>query len=219
MALGPQAQGKTADGEGDTQATPILACLRNDSASNPRTNLGGGRNRGFRLRKKNNPLTAYIAATRVLDRADILILPFPAEPFQGGDNSFREYLLRHLRGEDLDWQTILATYCKVKTCSECKAARRMSDFSEAQKKQPQQIAVCKECTRTYRELGTPTRCSRCLRWRAAECFPGKTANFHSWARTTAKTSPNQAGLRPGWDKVGRSGAGGGLGIQAFGFLA
>ena len=52
MALGPQAQGKTADGEGDSQATPILACLRNDSASNPRTNLGGGRNRGFRLRKK-----------------------------------------------------------------------------------------------------------------------------------------------------------------------
>ena len=136
------------------------------------------------LDKKSNPLTAYIAITRVVHRSDLLITrPFSAEPFQRGDNSFREYLLRHLRGEQLDWPTILATYCKVKTCSECKAARRLSDFSEAQKKQPEQVAVCKECTRTYRERGTPTRCSRCLQWRATECFPSHIANFHSWART------------------------------------
>ena len=118
------------------------------------------------LDKQSNPLTAYIAVTRVIDRSDLLIMrPFSAEPFPRGDNNFREYILRHLHGERLDWPTILATYYKVKTCSECKAARRMSDFSEAQKKQPEQVAVCKECTRTCRERGPPTRCNRCLQYR------------------------------------------------------
>ncbi|CAE7576637.1 PIF2, partial [Symbiodinium sp. CCMP2456] len=85
---------------------------------------------------KGQTLTAGVIADLVLDRK--------TEPFQHGDHSFREYLLRHLRGERLDWPTILATYGKVKTCSECKAARRMSDLSEAQKKQPENVAVCKE---------------------------------------------------------------------------
>ena len=37
------------------------------------------------LDKQSNPLTAYIAVTRVIDRSDLLIMrPFSAEPFPRG---------------------------------------------------------------------------------------------------------------------------------------
>ena len=126
-------------------------------------------------------MTAYIAMTRVKSRADLLILrPFDAEPFQQGDLSFRNLLLQHWRGQDIDWDAIVVERCR--SCCECHAERPKLAFTAGQWKRAD-AAVCKECTKTYRARGTPYRCCRCQRWQAAEAFPGKPVNFHIWQAT------------------------------------
>ena len=132
----------------------------------------------------SNALTAYIAITRVKSREDLLILrPFEAAAFQQGDTSFRNLLLQHWQRHDLDWGRIVQRYVRTKTCSECHAERLKAAFTAGQWKQLDGTAVCRECTKTYRERGTPYRCRRCQRWQAAEAFPGPMANFLVWRAT------------------------------------
>ena len=132
----------------------------------------------------SNVLAAYVALTRVTSREGILILrPFDAAPFQQGDTSFRALLMQHLRTHDVNWDAIVQRYVRVKTCSECRTERLKSAFTQGQWKQPDGAAICKECTKSYRERGTPYRCKRCKRWQAPEAFPGKISNYLIWQST------------------------------------
>ena len=54
-----------------------------------------------------NPLTSYVALTRVKKLEDLLIYrPFDADRFQRGDSMGRQLLLRVLRGEEISWAEI-----------------------------------------------------------------------------------------------------------------
>ena len=58
-----------------------------------------------------DPLTAYIALTRVQDRHGLFVYrPFPAAPFQKGAKVGRELLLRFWGGEKMDWSALRAKY-------------------------------------------------------------------------------------------------------------
>ena len=67
-----------------------------------------------------NPLTSYVALTRVKKLEDLLIYrPFDADRFQRGDSMSRQLLLRVLRGEEIDWAEIEAQYMPRKVCGGC----------------------------------------------------------------------------------------------------
>ena len=54
-----------------------------------------------------DPLTAYIAITRVQDRHGLFVYrPFPAAPFQKGEKVGRALLLRFWAGEEMDWSAL-----------------------------------------------------------------------------------------------------------------
>ena len=132
----------------------------------------------------SNVLAAYVALTRVTSRDGVLILrPFDAAPFQQGDTSFRALLMQHWRTHDADWDAIVQKYIRVKTCGECRAERLKSAFTPGQWRQADKAAVCKECTKAYRERGTPYCCRRCKRWQAPEAFPRKVSNYMIWQST------------------------------------
>ena len=132
----------------------------------------------------SNVLAAYVALTRVTSREGILILrSFDAAPFQQGDRSFRALLMQHLRTHDVNWDAIVQRCVRVKTCSECRTERLKSAFTAGQWKQPEEVAICRECTKSYRERGAPYRCRRCKRWQAPEAFPGKISNYLIWQST------------------------------------
>ena len=67
-----------------------------------------------------DPLTAYIALTRVQDRYGLFVYrPFPAAPFQKGARVGRELLLRFWGGEKMDWRALRAKYRDERQCKEC----------------------------------------------------------------------------------------------------
>ena len=126
-------------------------------------------------------LTAYVAITRVTERARLLILrAFQAEIFQQGDKSFRSLLLRHWRQHDINWEEVLEAHVRTRNCSECKAARIRRDFTAGNWKCPTDDIVCRECTRAYRERGTPFRCCRCCMWRPQAAFRQPVTNINMW---------------------------------------
>jgi len=67
-----------------------------------------------------NPFTVYVAITRAQGREKLLIFrPFDAAPFQKGIGLGRDLLLRHLRGDAINWQALLAKYFEERACSVC----------------------------------------------------------------------------------------------------
>ena len=73
-----------------------------------------------------NPVTIYVASTRIQGRGKLLIFcPFDAAPFQKGIGLGRDLLLRHLRGDAINWQALPAMYCEERVCSTC-AERKQS---------------------------------------------------------------------------------------------
>ena len=67
-----------------------------------------------------DPLTPYIALTRVQDRHGLFVYrPFPAAPFQKGAKVGWELLLRFWGGEKLDWSGLRAKYRDERQCKEC----------------------------------------------------------------------------------------------------
>ena len=105
----------------------------------------------------SNPFTAYV--------------PFAAAPFQKGVGLGRELLLRHLRGEHIDWKALLAKYCEERPCSGCGERRQNCAFTAGQWKREDNDRVCRECTKHYADLGTPWQCMICKQWHAEENFP------------------------------------------------
>ena len=77
-----------------------------------------------------DPLTAYIALTRVQDRHGLFIYrPFAAGPFQKGAKVGRELLLRFWAGEKLDWSVLRAKYRDERRCTECNESKPASAFT------------------------------------------------------------------------------------------
>ena len=114
-----------------------------------------------------DPLTAYVAVTRVTGRNNLAILrPFDASPFQKGQRLGRDLLLRAWRGEQLDWEHLRQKCLEEKTCAECYAAKRKTEFSVGQWKRSDGRRICKECVQRHVDAGGPWQCSQCSIWRA-----------------------------------------------------
>ena len=57
------------------------------------------------------PISSYVAITRVEHRSKLLIFrPFERELFTRGQQRGPELLLKHLRGENIDWEAIEEEY-------------------------------------------------------------------------------------------------------------
>ena len=115
-----------------------------------------------------------MAFTRVAGREDILILrPFEAAPFQKGIGLGRELLLRHLRGEQINWKALLAKYCEERPCATCGERRQCYAFTAGQWKRADSDRVCRECSKHYADAGTPWQCNVCKQWHMEDNFPMK----------------------------------------------
>ena len=122
-----------------------------------------------------NPFTVYVAITRVQGRGKLLIFrPFDAAPFQKGIGLGRDLLLRHLRGDAINWQALLAKYCEERVCSTCADTTKQSTaFTSGQWKRSDTDRVCRECTKHYADAGTPWQCNVCKLWHVETNFPEK----------------------------------------------
>ena len=90
-------------------------------------------------------LTAYVAITRVTERARLLILrAFAAETFKQGDKSFRSLLLQQWRHHDVNWEEVLGNCVKTRVCNECRAARLRRDYTAANWNCSTDDIVCRE---------------------------------------------------------------------------
>ena len=121
-----------------------------------------------------NPFTVYVAITRVQGCEKLLIFrPFDAAPFQKGIGLGRDLLLRHLRGDVINWQALLAKYFEERACSGCTERKPATAFTAGQWKRDDKDRVCRECTKHYADVGTPWQCNVCTLWHAEENFPEK----------------------------------------------
>ena len=121
-----------------------------------------------------NPFTVYVAITRVTGREKLLIFrPFDAAPFQKGIGLGRDLLLRHLRGDFINWQSLLAKYCEERRCATCTERKPAAAFTTGQWKREDKDRVCRECTKHYADAGTPWQCNVCKLWHAEDNFPAK----------------------------------------------
>ena len=121
-----------------------------------------------------NPFTVYVAITRIQGREKLLVFrPFDAAPFQKGIGLGRDLLLRHLRGDAINWQALLAKYFEERACSVCTERKPATAFTAGQWKRDDKEHVCRECTKHYADVGTPWQCNVCKLWHAEENFPEK----------------------------------------------
>ena len=118
-----------------------------------------------------DPLTAYIALTRVKDRHGLFIYrPFAAAPFQKGAKFGRELLLRFWAGEKLDWSALRAKYRDEKECKECNESKPASAFTASRWKRADQSMVCRECIARHVSTGMPWQCMACAAWKEEAAF-------------------------------------------------
>eukprot|EP00435_Cladocopium_sp_Y103_P075251 s10_g55.t1 len=139
-----------------------------------------------------DPLTAYIALTRVRDRHGLFVYrPFPATPFQKGAKVGRELLLRFWSGEDLDWSALRAKYRDERHCKECNESKPASAFTAGRWKRADAGRVCKECIRRHVEAQQPWQCMACTAWKQEDAFMAKHASpqatFYRICKTCEQT--------------------------------
>ena len=121
-----------------------------------------------------DPLTAYVAVTRVTGREGLAVLrPFTARPYQQGTRLGRGLLLKVWRGEDIDWELLRAKYLEEKPCAECGVRKRKDEYTVGQWKRAEDKRICKECVARHVEDGAPWQCSVCSCWREPALFPAK----------------------------------------------
>ena len=124
-----------------------------------------------------DPLTAYIALTRVQDRHGLFVYrPFPAAPFQKGAKVGRELLLRFWGGEKMDWSALRAKYRDERECKECNESKPASAFTAGRWKRQDAARVCKECIRRHVETQMPWQCMACTAWKQEDAFKAKHAS-------------------------------------------
>ena len=139
-----------------------------------------------------DPLTAYIALTRIQDRESLYVYrAFPPEPFQKGAKLGRELLLRHWGGEKMDWQALRAQYREERMCKECHESKPLSAFTAGRWKRTDAAQVCKECVRRHTENGQPWQCMACSSWKEENAFEAKhakpQATFYRICKTCEET--------------------------------
>ena len=118
-----------------------------------------------------DPLTAYIALTRVRDRHGLFVYrPFAAAPFQKGPKVGRELLLRFWAGEKLDWSALRAKYREEKQCKECNESKPASAFTAGRWKRTDAARVCKECVSRHVDACEPWQCMACACWKEESAF-------------------------------------------------
>ena len=123
---------------------------------------------------QGDPLTAYVAVTRVTDRNNLAILrPFDPKPYQQGTRLGRVLLLKVWRGEEIDWDVLRAKYLEEKPCAECTVQKRKNEYTAGQWKRNDEKRICKECVARHVENGEPWQCSVCCCWRGPAQFPAK----------------------------------------------
>jgi hypothetical protein len=94
--------------------------------------------------KGTNPLGSYVAITRVSDKEHLLIYrPFDREMFTQGEREGPVLLLKHLRGEQLDWKEIEEKYMPSKRCVGCNCVQLKDAFLEGQWNREDKISFCK----------------------------------------------------------------------------
>ena len=124
-----------------------------------------------------DPLTAYIALTRVRNRLGLFVYrPFPAMPFQKGPKTGRELLLRSWSGEKLDWAALRAKYREERFCKECHEGKPASAFTAGRWKRTDAARVCKECIQRHVNTGEPWQRMACNAWKQEDTFPEKHAS-------------------------------------------
>ena len=139
-----------------------------------------------------DPLTAYIALTRVQDRYGLFVYrPFPAAPFQKGAKVGRELLLRFWGGEKMDWRALRAKYRDERQCKECNEAKPASAFTAGRWKRADAARVCKECIRRHVEAQQPWQCMACTAWKQEDAFKTEharpQATFYRICKTCEQT--------------------------------
>ena len=123
---------------------------------------------------QGDPLTAYVAVTRVTGRNNLAILrPFDPKPYQQGTRLGRVLLLKVWRGEEIDWDVLRAKYLEEKPCAECTVQKRKNEYTAGQWKRNDEKRICKECVVRHVENGEPWQCSVCCCWRGPAQFPAK----------------------------------------------
>ena len=121
-----------------------------------------------------DPLTAYVAVTRVTGRNKLAILrPFDPKPYQQGTRLGRALLLRVWRREEIDWEVLRAKYVEEKPCAECSVQKRKNEYTVGQWKRNDDKRICKECIARHVDNGQPWQCSMCCCWRSPAQFPAK----------------------------------------------
>ncbi|HIF22532.1 MAG TPA: hypothetical protein EYQ27_11655, partial [Gemmatimonadetes bacterium] len=118
-----------------------------------------------------NPIASYVAMTRVKHRTDILIYrPFDREVFARGPPEGPSLLLKHLRGEPIDWAPIEKRLTPKRKChGPCLMLRFKDEFGKREwlnRIDPH----CSACMAKLQNAGTPVRCSRCRSWCATADF-------------------------------------------------
>ena len=109
--------------------------------------------------------------TRVTRRDKLLIYrPFSRDLFSRGGREGPSLLLRHLRGEQLDWAAIEAKYTPRERCSECNYVYCKEHFQTLQWNRKDQLSVCKACVADQKSQGTPFRCNICGLWKSETAF-------------------------------------------------
>ena len=130
----------------------------------------------MQIGEAGDPLTAYIALTRVRDRHGLFVYrPFEASPFQKGAKVGRDLLLRWWSGEKLDWAALRAKYRDERECSECRESKPAAAFTAGRWKRTDAARVCRECIKRHVERNTPWQCMACNAWKEEKAFPAEYA--------------------------------------------
>ena len=126
------------------------------------------------IRASDDPLTCYVAVTRVEGRERLLIFrPFALAPFQRGEDVGRNLLLRVWRGEAIDWKRTRQEYIIEKPCSECRERKEPRGYTARQWKQEETSRVCEECIGRHEQAGHPWQCRSCKCWLPTSAFHAK----------------------------------------------
>ena len=132
--------------------------------------------------KRTDSRFGTVVCSRVACREDVLILrPFPLWLYQRGASEGPQMLLRHLRGEDIDWATYRETLMPVGSCQTCQQVRPMDAFSSQQwgKIRSNLPGVCLRCVHTdggattKRKVaaGAKFKCMACHLHKVEHAFP------------------------------------------------
>ena len=129
----------------------------------------------LQIPKEASALTCYVALSRVRDRRCILIYrDFALELFRRGPPEGATTLLKHLRGDPIDWGALRDKYQPdVKYCPKCQTKRFEQEFSEEQWRAPTRQRTCTPCAEKLQW------CLGCKDFVPRAAFP---PNLRDWKR-------------------------------------